>query len=214
MPRTWTDDDLKQAIEGSTSWRAVQRSLGLKATGPAHWLRRHAQALNIDYSHFRNGRSLHDRARELGPRSDAPLAPGRLPFGQPVSPDGKYGLSVAARWFLERGYPVSVPLEPTRYDLVAESDDGLIRVQVKTTRKQGRNGRYQVKLVRTVYDAEAESNAGGKYRQVPYLPGMVDYFFVIANGGEKLDMYLLPFDAVDGKTSVVLDRKYAAFKVN
>jgi hypothetical protein len=39
---------------------------------------------------------------------------------------------------------------------------------------------------------------------------MVDYFFIVTGGG---DMYLIPFDVVAGKRSIVLDRKYSGFVV-
>jgi hypothetical protein len=39
---------------------------------------------------------------------------------------------------------------------------------------------------------------------------MVDYFFIVTGGGS---MYLIPFDVVGSKQSIVLDRKYGAFSV-
>ena len=126
------------------------------------------------------------------------------------SPGGKSGLSVAARWFLDRGYRSLLPLEPTCYDLITQSDEGLKKVQVKTTNKLETSGRYFVRLARTIYDPRATSNAGGKYRQAPYTPGMVDYCFIVTGGGS---MYLIPFDVVGGRQGIVLDRKYSAFAV-
>jgi hypothetical protein len=95
-----------------------------------------ADRLGLDTSHFFYARSF------------KPVAGVAVPFGNSVRHGGQSGLSIAARWFLDRGYVVSLPLEPAPYDLVTESDDGLKRIQVKTTRQVGRNGRYKVFLVR------------------------------------------------------------------
>ena len=54
-------------------------------------------------------------------------------------------------------------------------------------------------------------NAGGKRRDQTYGPSDVDFFFIIANGDGK---YLIPLDVVTGVKSIVLDRKYAAFKLD
>jgi hypothetical protein len=120
-------------------------------------------------------------------------------------------LSAAAKWFLDRGHVVSVPLEPASYDLIAEAVDGhLIKVQVKTTRKRTAGGRFTAALTRTIYDPEGPTNSAGKYRQVPYASGSVDYFFILT---EDEQVYLIPFGEVAGARTVVLDRKYAAFRV-
>ncbi len=118
--------------------------------------------------------------------------------------------SIAAKWFLDRGYVVSVPLEPTSYDLITESNDGLKRVQVKTTRRtEPNNGRYVVRIARKAYDATTPPNAGGCRKHVPYTADQIDFFFVIAPNA----MFLIPIDSVVGLTSLNLDEKYAAFAV-
>ena len=251
--RSWTDDALIEAIRTGQSWRAVQRKLGLNTTSVTRGLRRRADQLGLDYTHFtgqrrwtdddlraavatsttwieaaraigRSARSksgadgLRSHAERLGidtshlvnARSVEPHPGKELPFSAVPSPGGRSGLSIAARWFLDRGYVVSVPLEPTCYDLITESDEGLKKVQVKTTKRLEDSGRYGVKLTRWVYDPQATSNASGKYRQAPYASGMVDYFFIVTSGGS---MYLIPFDVVGNKQSIVLDRKYGAFSV-
>jgi hypothetical protein len=80
-----------------------------------------ASRLGLDTSHFAHGRNF------------KPLPAADLPFVNVVRRGGQSGLSIAARWFLDRGYVVSVPLEPAAHDLVTESDSGLKRVQVKST---------------------------------------------------------------------------------
>lgn len=251
--RSWTDDALIEAIRTAQSWRAVQRKLGLNTTSVTGGLRRRADQLGLDYTHFtgrrrwkdddlraaiatsttwlevsraigRSARSnsgadgLKGHAKRLGldtshlvnTRSVEPIPGQEVPFSAMPSPGGKSGLSIAARWFLDRDYVVSVPLEPACYDLITESDEGLKKIQVKTTKRIEGSGRYGVRLTRWIYDPQATSNASGKYRAAPYAPGMVDYFFIVTGGG---GMYLIPFAAVGSRQSIVLDRKYGAFAV-
>jgi hypothetical protein len=200
--RTWGDEDLRAAVAKCVTWVDVADVLGLaRQSGSAMAaLKQHADRLGLDTSHFGYARSGRP-ATVSGP----------LPFQRKAAVSGATtGLSTAARWFLDRGYLVSVPLEPAPYDLVAESDEGLKKIQVKTTRRRGRNGRYQVGLTRNIYDPALVPNAAGKNRRTPYQPGTVDYFFIVANGDA---MYLIPFETVAGRTAIVLDAKYASFKV-
>jgi hypothetical protein len=141
-----------------------------------------------------------------------PIRPQSLPFTKPAVGGGQSGLSKAANWFLDRGYVVSLPMEPAAYDLVVDSDEGLKRVQVKTTRtfSPSADSRYVVKLTRTVYDPSVKLNAAGRMRQVPYARGSVDYFFLITGAG---DMYLIPQEVVDGVSCIVLGDRYDAFRL-
>ncbi|WP_281892310.1 group I intron-associated PD-(D/E)XK endonuclease [Phytohabitans aurantiacus] len=161
------------------------------------WIR--TSGLGLDTSHFDRRRS--HRVVESPP----------LPFGHQPKPGSSSGLSIAARWFLDRGYNVSVPLEPAPYDLITESDRGLMRVQVKTTSKVGRNGRCVVRIARKLYDPTVPKNALGSYRMVPYEATDVDLFFVITAAGP---IYLVPIESVTGSISLVLDEKYRAFAVD
>jgi hypothetical protein len=43
-------------------------------------------------------------------------------------------------WFMLCGCHTSIPVEPTHYDLLASMDDGVKRVQVKTTTYEGKTG--------------------------------------------------------------------------
>jgi hypothetical protein len=131
------------------------------------------------------------------------------PFGNDVRRTAQSGLSIAARWFLDRGYLVSVPLEPAPYDLITESDDGLMRVQVKTTRSQERSGRYRVHISHMIHDGSVPRNANGSRKPVPYTADQVDYFFIAT----PVSMYLIPITVVPGVFMIVLDKKYAAFAV-
>ncbi|WP_407676410.1 group I intron-associated PD-(D/E)XK endonuclease [Plantactinospora alkalitolerans] len=119
------------------------------------------------------------------------------------------GSSFAAAWFMERGYTVSVPLESVPYDLVTESDGGLRRIQVKTTRsRETQTGRYRVHLHRCIYDASGVRNAHGQMRQVSYTSGEVDYFFILT---ASRHVYLIPLSVIAEKKYIVLDTKYSGF---
>ena len=98
--RSWADEALTEAVKAATSWRAVQRALGLNTTSVRHGLRRRADELGLNYARFTG------------------------------------------------------------------SDDGLEKVQVKTTKRLETSGRYGVRLLRTIHDPQATPNAGGRYRQV------------------------------------------------
>lgn len=198
-PRSYTDDELREAVANSTCWADAMEFLGKKRNGKVSDVQAVAVRLGLEFSHFSYARSR------------TPVAAHPIPFTATPNPGGKSGLSVAAQWFLDRGYVVSVPLEPAQYDLVTESDDGLKKIQIKTTRKVSKGGRFAVQLTRTLYDPALTANAGGKYRQVKYDAGMVDYFFIITAGGPR---YLIPFAAVPESVSLVLDDKYRAFVVD
>lgn len=198
--RTYTDEQVREAIASASSWSDVMEALGKSRTYPQTFVKRTAESLGLDVSHLVRQNSL------------APIPRREHDFTRPPAPDGRSGLSIAARWFLDRGYNVSVPLEPAAYDLVVESDSGFKRVQVKTTAAiERRSGRYRVRLLRSSYQPSAELNSRGRVRQVPYSAAEVDYFFVATAAGTT---YLIPFDVVANvRSSIVLDDKYAEFAV-
>lgn len=195
--RTYTDDQLREALRTCTSWRAVLTALGKGPSGSTKWVKSRADALSLDYSHI---------VSHMDPVEATPVPYSR----EPAHNGGKSGLSIACRWFLDRGYNVSIPLEAAAYDLVAESDAGLQRVQVKTTSQDLGGGRYQVGLTRKLYDADLAGNASGRRKQQPYSPADVDLFFIITAVEE---MYLIPIGATPPMGSTIVGPRYAAFRV-
>jgi hypothetical protein len=191
----YSEQQLRDAVEQATSWRGVMEALGINPSNPGKHVQRDVAQLGIDTSHF-------DQRFFRSPYNGVDL-----PFKGQRASGPSSGLSTAARWFLDRGYHVSVPIEPAPYDLITESDRGLQRVQVKTTSQHSRSG---IRLTRAVYDASVGPNARGRYREVPYAHDMIDYFFVIVTGDA---MYLIPYSVVAGFQRVVVDRKYAAFMI-
>ena len=55
--RTWTDEQLAQAVAEEHSWRAVARSLNMKSTSSWALVHRRAEELGLDTSHFRGKRA-------------------------------------------------------------------------------------------------------------------------------------------------------------
>jgi len=194
--RTYTDDQLRQAIAIGTNWSNVMVALGKTPGSGTTAVKAVAERLGLDTSHFAHRQSF------------KPVAAAPTLFSNRPKGGGRSGLSIAAKWFLDRGYAVSVPLEPAAYDLVTESDDGLQRVQVKTTTCQERNGRYAAN-VSHMRCGSPTRNANGNRRKVPYRKDEVDLFFIVTPAVS----YLIPADVIDGRLSIVLDEKYAAFAV-
>lgn len=112
-------------------------------------------------------------------------------------------------WFMQRGYPVSLPVEPVPYDLIADSDEGLKKVQVKSSQRASTAGRFEVKLHRSEYVPATNGNPG-RYRQVAYKEGEADLFFVCCRDGS---CYLLPFQVIEGRHVIVITAKYASYRV-
>jgi hypothetical protein len=61
--RSWSDAQLREAIEGSQSWRTAARASGLKDTSASavRTIKRHAARLELDVSHFTGQRRWSDR---------------------------------------------------------------------------------------------------------------------------------------------------------
>jgi hypothetical protein len=117
-------------------------------------------------------------------------------------------VSFVAHWFMERGYMVSVPMEPTTYDLVVESDEELKRIQVKTISVKT-NGKWIVRTCRRVYNPFAKLSASGKVKRIPYSKKDVD--IIAAVTGEH-NLYLIPIG--NGlPTNLTLDTKYQNFQI-
>jgi PD-(D/E)XK endonuclease len=196
-PRRYTDHQLRAAVAASTNWSAVMVAISKKPGSGTEKVKVVAERLGLDRSHFAYKRGF------------KPVPGVATPFRNAVRAGGQSGPSIAARWFLDRGYIVSVPLEPAPYDLVAESDEGLKRVQVKTTRQRQPNGRFLVEIARRVHDGTVLRNANGSRKAVPYNSDQVDYFFIVT----PESMFLIPISVVAGFRRIVLDVKYAAFAV-
>jgi hypothetical protein len=139
---------------------------------------------------------------------EVPIPFGRLPSQVNVRSSA---IGEAVRWFLERGYIPSIPLEPTRYDLVVESDSGFKRVQVKSSTFQDRSGAWVTCTHRTQYDSTVVARGtAGKRRKVRYTKDEVDWFFIVVGDGSK---YLIPLEVVGDTLRLSLGKKYENYKI-
>lgn len=195
-------DDLVAAVPECDTWAQVFRRVGITPSGSGYVsLRNKAMALGLDTSHFRGQR--------WGSR---PVDAVEVPFSRDCDPEllRKAATARATAWFMERGYTVCVPVEPALYDLVVDSDEGLVRVQVKSTISRDKKGRWLVRIHRMAYDSSVKRTSNGARTRCVYAPGEIDFFFIVTAGG---DNYLMPLAVTRGATTLTLDSKYAAFKV-
>ncbi|MGW3608054.1 group I intron-associated PD-(D/E)XK endonuclease [Micromonospora sp. NPDC005161] len=204
MAEDWTARrmSLAEAVQASRSWAEVMRQLGCENSGSAHnAAKRLAAELGLDTSHL---------AESWNRRAVVPSS--SLPFSAEESDAHLRTAAVgdAVSWFLRRGYATSLPVEPTRYDLIVESDEGLKKVQVKSTTSRDPAGRWTVGVGRLEYGLRDNLDCNGRRGTTAYRPSEVDLFFIVTSGPDR---YLIPIEATGGARSLTLDRKYGAFRV-
>jgi len=125
--RIWSDAQLRRAVIDSRSWDELLTTLGPTSRSEDGRIRvkAHAIRLGLDLSHLEN-----------------PI--GNSPEPGEVKPDLRYlrdaATSLAASWFALCGLSVALPAEPTVYDLLVVMQDGIKRVQVKTTTCYSKDG--------------------------------------------------------------------------
>lgn len=192
--RTWTNEQLIEAIPHCTSWSQVCECLGLRPNHSIARLRATAEELGLDVSKFYNRHKVAEFVEH--------------PFSNEGSDENlrNAGIGIATAWFLRRGYMASIPVEQAPYDLVVESDKGLQRVQIKTATGKKNGAGRQVNLGRHLYDP----NTGGN-QHACYQLGEVDVFFIVTIDRR---IYVIPLEVVLGTRLITLDKKYAAFEVS
>ena len=117
---------------------------------------------------------------------------------------GSIGLTQAIATFTRLGYVVSLPLiDNQSYDLVAEKDGVLQRVQVKTTRQKSLSGNFVVELKRV--RANRTTNVIYKFGS-----DSCEILYVMTSEG---DQYIIPSDKVEATCSCTLGTKYTGFKL-
>lgn len=108
--------------------------------------------------------------------------------------------TLAATWFALRGCAVSFPIEPTEYDLLADTSEGVRNVQVKTTTFASKDG-----WTATVgHHPDTHSKKG---HLLAYDPDKIDLFFIVDG---DMTLYLIPSRAIAGRVAIALRtyRKY------
>ena len=118
---------------------------------------------------------------------------------------GDLGEFSAIAWLGSKGYPVWVPIgHSPDYDLVAEIDERLVRIQVKTSTLLI-NGRYQVSL-RTNGGNQSWSGLVKRFSSE-----RCDWLFVLVGDGR---CWFIPAQVVEGTTGITLGGpKYAEYEV-
>lgn len=196
---------LRLRREKRLSLKAVAKELGISKGTASLWLRKHPLT----------SREVKERVSENGRRRRKwpPLRKHRTAtcFERDVGDqrfcDASLGHAVA--WFMSRGYGASIPVGQEPYDLVVDSDEGLQKIQVKSTNRKNRWSQFFVTICKRVYDGTRQVNASGKRRRTTYATDEVDWFFILT--GDH-DVYLIPRSATASKMSLTLDRAYANYK--
>ena len=197
--RRWTDPQLRQAVTEAHSWEEVLTTLGLSTRGGSMQphIKAHTIRLGLDTAHL-------NRLSHRGPGPSQPP-----PEMAELQADLKLlrvaGPAIAAGWFAMRGCPVSFPIEPTVYDLLADGPTGTSRVQVKTTTTSTKDG-----WTATVgHHPDTHARKGLEHRLVAYDPEFIDLFFIIDG---DMTMYLIPSRALAGRVRVLM-RTYKKYIV-
>jgi hypothetical protein len=122
------------------------------------------------------------------------------------SEQGDLGELSAMEWLASNGARIYIPLlHSPDVDLIAQFDDALERVQVKTSTRRNQRGRWEVSI----------STSGGNQSWnglVKYLdPSRCDYLFVLVGNGRR---WFIPSSALECRSALTLGGpKYSEFEV-
>jgi hypothetical protein len=185
------DDALASAISEGASWGEVMLRLGYSYdSGSARaTLRRRALELGVDIGHLSALKSDIRSGPFAGAGSDCNLRKAAA-------------FLVAAKCTL-LGHHVSWPLEPTRYDLLIETQTaGILKVQVKS-------GTYFADGSWRVSITKGQGHRGNHGQRRPYTAQEIDYFAVV--DGEQ-QVFMIPIDEVEGQKTLSL-RKFEGYRI-
>lgn len=117
---------------------------------------------------------------------------------------GNLGFGKAIEYFTSHNITVALPLNDTqKYDLVADFNGSLQRVQVKTSRYSRTGTSYEVLLKNC-----GGTSKGSKIRLFDNTS--CDYVFVLT-GNDK--MYLIPASEITATNTITVGNKYTEFEV-
>lgn len=156
-------------------------------------IKSHAVRLGLETSHL--SRLSHDGRQPSESPAQAAELQAELKFLRRAAG------TLAATWFMLRGCAVSFPAEPTVYDLLADTPQGIMRVQVKTTTSNTKNG-WQVGV-----GHHPDTHSKKKGYVLAYSPDEIDLFFVVDG---DMTIYLIPSKAIAGRVGILVRtyRKY------
>ena len=119
---------------------------------------------------------------------------------------GNIGLGKAIEYFTSHQIPVSIPLNDTQpYDLVADFNGKLQKVQTKTSRYSETDGQtYLVQL------KNSGGNRTGTPRIAPFDNTSCDYVFVYTGANKT---YLIPSNEIKSTSSITVGIKYTEYEV-
>jgi hypothetical protein len=100
------------------------------------------------------------------------------------------------------GFSVAIPTEPTLYDLLVITQEGIKRVQVKTTTCYSKDGW-------TVVVGHRSYSVGNRARRIPYDPESIDWFFIVDG---EMTIYIIPSRIIAGRVGILL-RTYTKYSV-
>jgi hypothetical protein len=192
--RRWGDVQLIEAIKKASSWKEVGDYLGVVVDPPCGertHLKGHAARLGLDTSHLSSSTrpsARPDAVNELSYRPE---------FLRRAAP------SLAMAWFALRGCTSSLPIEPEVYDLLVQSPQRLMRVQVKSTTFKTKDGVWHVQVGR---GSGSKRNLIGR---IPYDHETIDQYFIVDG---DLRLYLIPSVVLGGRVRVSL-RAYEKYIV-
>lgn len=119
---------------------------------------------------------------------------------------GDVGMCYAIAYYSRLGWTVSIPITDSQdYDLLVENtDNNILKVQVKTSRYLTEGGTYQVSL---------KTCGGNKSGQTikKMDKNYIDLVFVLVDDGS---CYSIPTEKIESSESMNLGDKYSEFKVS
>ena len=151
------------------------------------------------------------RDAERAKRPPPPTPPARRPLREAIGfrtfanprKQGNAGLGIAIAYLSRIGVDVAIPLTDTqRYDLIILHNQGMERVQVKTT--TCKDGGSYVAHVRTI---------GGNKSQVKvrlFDPTDYEWLFVVCGDATA---YMIPSTEITARYSLTLGRRYERFRL-
>jgi hypothetical protein len=189
--RQWSDRKLREVMRDATCWADVIAGLGVSdGTASRVRIKGHAMRLGLDCTIL---------------RPSEPSRPAEEPFKLTLRPEMLRAAApaLATAWFTLHGCAVALPMEPEVYDLLITTENGIQRVQVKSSERPGRDGHWDVGIGRRPYVLDKSAT------KMPYDPDDIDLFFIVLGDGS---LYLIPSAVLAGRIRVYADT-YAPYRV-
>lgn len=117
---------------------------------------------------------------------------------------GSFGLTSAIYNLTKLGYIVSIPIiDNQSYDLIADKDGTLNKVEVKTTGSKAPSGNYtvQIKSVRSNKTVNTIKN---------FDKSLVDILYILTAENTN---YIIPTQELEATCSITLGAKYDKYKI-